>query len=79
MYVTFKSKAKGKGIIREFLRFCLTYVVIFCLSLILLPIFAEAVKIQPQISAAIVILICTVISYVGHSRFSFKTKGINKL
>ena len=70
--ITFKSKVKGKGIIIEFLRFCLTYVVTFCLSLILLPFFAEIFKIQPKISAAIVILICTVISYVGHSRFSFK-------
>lgn len=73
-HITFKSKVKGKGIIIEFLRFCLTYVVTFSLSLILLPFFAEIFKIQPKISAGIVILICTVISYVGHSRFSFKKK-----
>lgn len=71
-YITFKSKVKGKGIIAEFFRFCLTYIVTFCLSLILLPFFVEIIKIQPKISAAIVILICTVISYIGHSRFSFK-------
>jgi len=73
-YITFKSKVKGKKIIVEFFRFCLTYVVTFCLSLILLPFFVEVFKIQPQISAAIVILICTVISYFGHSRFSFRRK-----
>jgi putative flippase GtrA len=71
-YITFKSKVKGKGMIIEFFRFCLTYVVAFALNLILLPFLVEIFKIQPKISAAIVILICTVISYAGHSRFSFK-------
>ena len=66
------SGAGGKDVIIEFLRFCLTYVVTFCLSLILLPFFVEIFKIRPKISAAIVIFICTVISYIGHSRFSFK-------
>jgi len=77
-YVTFKSKVRGKGIIIEFFRFCLTYVVTFCLSLILLPFFVEIFKIQPKISAAIVIFICTVISYIGHSRFSFSYKPKNQ-
>ncbi|MFC2128727.1 GtrA family protein [Bacteroidota bacterium] len=70
-YITFKSKVKGRGIIIEFLRFCLTYVVTFCLSLILLPFFAEVFTIQPKVSALIVILICAVISYFGHLKFSF--------
>lgn len=70
-YITFKSKVKGKGIIVEFIRFCLTYVVTFCLSLILLPFIVEIIKIPPRISAAIVIIICSVISYIGHSKFSF--------
>ena len=70
-YVTFKSDVKGKGIIGEFFRFCLTYVVTFILSLFLLPFFVEIISFNPRTSGAIVILICTVISYVGHSRFSF--------
>lgn len=77
-YITFKSKVRGKGVIIEFSRFCLTYIVTFCLSLILLPFFVEIFQIQPKISAAIVILICTVISYVGHSRFSFKGRFYEK-
>ena len=71
-YVTFKSEIKGKGIVIEFFRFCLTYVVTFSLSLLLLPIFVEIVQFHPRIAAAIVMLICTIISYVGHSRFSFR-------
>lgn len=71
-YITFKSTVKGKGIIIEFFRFSMTYGVTFCLSLILLPSFVEIFHITPKISAAIIILICTIISYLGHSRFSFK-------
>ena len=70
-YVTFKSEVKGKETILEFFRFSLTYVVTFTLSLILLPFFVEMMYIHPRISAAIVILICAVFSYMGHSRFSF--------
>ena len=71
-YITYKSSAKGEAIIAEFFRFSATYVITFCLSLILLPAFVEIGSIPPKISAAIILLICTVISYLGHSRFSFK-------
>lgn len=74
-YITFKSRVRGRKIIIEFFRFSMTYAVTFCLSLILLPIFAEIFHITPKISGAIVILICSVISYLGHSRFSFKLKN----
>ena len=70
-YITFKSAAKGKAIISEFFRFSTIYVVTFCLSLALLPALVEIGHITPKIAAAIIILICTVISYSGHSRFSF--------
>lgn len=72
-YITFKSEAKGKAIIAEFFRFSTTYVVTFCLSLVLLPTFVEIGHIHPKIAAAIITLLCPVISYLGHSRFSFKT------
>ena len=74
-YITFKSRVRGRKMIIEFLRFSMTYAVIFCLNLILLPIFVEIFHITPKISVAILILICTTISYLGHSRFSFKVKN----
>ena len=74
-YITFKSRVRGRKMIIEFLRFSMTYAVIFCLNLILLPIFVEIFHITPKISAAILILTCSVISYLGHSRFSFKVKN----
>jgi putative flippase GtrA len=71
-HITFKSKVKGIGIFYEFLKFSTTYLVTFCLSLILLPLFVEILYMDPKIAAAAVILCCTVISYLGHSRFSFR-------
>lgn len=73
-YITFKSKVRGRKIIIEFFRFSMTYAVTFCLSLVLLPTFVEIFHITPKISGAVAILICTIISYLGHSRFSFRIK-----
>jgi len=76
-YVTFKSTIKGAGILFEFLKFSTTYLVTFCLSLALLPFFVEVMNVTPQIAGALVILCCTVISYLGHSRFSFRYNSGN--
>lgn len=70
-YVTFKSAVRGRAVIAEFVRFFTTYVFTFCMSLVLLPIFVEILDIGPKIAAALVIFVCTVVSWVGHSRFSF--------
>jgi putative flippase GtrA len=70
-YVTFKSDVRGRAVIAEFLRFFTTYVFTFCMSLALLPIFVEILNIGPKMAAALVIFVCTVVSWVGHSRFSF--------
>ena len=71
-YITFKSRIKGIGVVFEFLKFSTTYLVAFCLSLLILPIFVEILNITPELAGALVIFCCTVISYVGHSKFSFK-------
>lgn len=71
-YVTFKSRIKGIGIIFEFLKFSTTYLITFCLSLLILPLFVEVLNVTPKIAGALVIFCCTVISYVGHSKFTFR-------
>ena len=71
-YYTFRSRTKGKDLIKEFFRFTTTYIFTFILSLILLPILVEVFDIPPKIAGAVLILILTVISYLGHSKFSFK-------
>ena len=71
-YITFKSEAKGKAIIAEFFRFSTTYLVTLCLNLVLLPTFVEINHIHPKIAAAIIMIICAIISYFSHSMFSFR-------
>lgn len=71
-YVTFRSAIRGRKMIIEFLKFCTTYLVTFFLSIILLPLLVELGNAPPKIAAGVVIIICTLISYLGHSRFSFR-------
>jgi putative flippase GtrA len=71
-HVTFKSLKKGREIITEFVKFCTTYAAVFVLNLLLLPSFVEVGHLTPKVAAALVIPLCTAISYIGHSRFSFK-------
>ena len=49
-----------------------TYLITFCVSLLFLPFFVEIMNVKPKIAGALVILCCTVISYFGHSKFSFR-------
>ncbi len=70
-YITFKSTVKGFGIIYEFLRFSTTYMVTFILGLFLLPLSVEILKITPKIAAALLIILFTGVSYLGHMKFSF--------
>ncbi|OPY79188.1 MAG: GtrA-like protein [Syntrophorhabdus sp. PtaU1.Bin153] len=73
-YFTFRSRAKGVRLLMEFIRFLMTYALVFCVSLALLPVLAEGFNIPPKVSAAIGILMSIIISYITHSRFSFSKK-----
>jgi putative flippase GtrA len=64
-HITFQSSVHGKGTLIEFARFFSTY-------LLGTPVSVEALRIEPRISAALLIPVTTIISYVGHSRFSFR-------
>ena len=72
--ITFKSQVRGKAVIVEFTRFFSTYLFTMILGLILLPFFVEVLGIDPKISGALLIPITVIISYFGHSRFSFKRR-----
>ena len=71
-FITFRSPIRGIAIIPEFLRFFSMYLFNFFLSIVLLPVFVEMFHLNPKIAGAITIPITTIISYLGHSRFSFK-------
>lgn len=77
-YITFKSPAKQWGIVTEFFRFSTTYLLTFCISIVILPIFVEIFSIAPTISGAFTILVCAIFSYFGHSRFSFRREHTDK-
>ncbi|MGZ3237335.1 MAG: GtrA family protein [Burkholderiaceae bacterium] len=71
--ITFAERAsEKKG--QEFLKFSLIYVLTFCLTLVLMPLFVRGLGISAEIAGIIVILIGTAVSYIGHSRFSFQPK-----
>lgn len=69
---TFRSRVRGLAVLGELVRFSSTYLLTFILSLILLPAFIELLGLSTRVAAALVILLCTVVSYLGHSRFSFR-------
>ncbi len=71
-HITFKSTVKGKGVLIEFFKFSSMYAVTYILGLLLLPFFVEVFKIDPKIAGALLIPIVAIVSYFGHSRFSFK-------
>lgn len=74
-HITFKSVVRGKGVIIEFFKFYSTYTVTNILGLALLPVFVEVFKIDPKIAGALLIPIVAIVSYFGHSRFSFAKKN----
>jgi putative flippase GtrA len=71
-YFTFKSGVRGIHSILEYFRFSVTYLFTFFLSIILMLIFVELLHFSPRLAMAPILGICTILSYLGHSRFSFK-------
>ena len=71
-FVTFRSPLRGLAIIPEFVRFFSMYLFSIFLGLVLLPVFVELFHLDPKIAGALLIPITPIISYLGHSRFSFR-------
>jgi putative flippase GtrA len=69
--ITFSNRVRGHQLV-EFLRFSSIYILTFCLALVLMPFFVEIVGLNAELTGIFVIFIATVVSYFGHSRFSFK-------
>ena len=71
-FVTFRSPVRGLAIIPEFVRFFSMYLFSFFLGLVLLPVFVKLFHLDPKIAGALLIPITVIISYLGHSQFSFR-------
>jgi len=76
-YITVQSDVRGRGVLMEFLKFSTTYMVTLCLSLILLPFFVEILHVHPRVGALIILGICTIVSYYGHSKYTFRRDKVD--
>lgn len=70
-YWTFKSKGNIK---HELVKFISVYVITFFLNLGILVIFVEYVKVDKRVAQVYALFIVTIISYIGHKFWSFKSK-----
>jgi putative flippase GtrA len=71
-HLTFKSRARGRAAVGEYLRFYTTYLFTSIISLILLPVCVEFFKLDPKIVAAVMTLLMTFVSFISHNHFSFR-------
>lgn len=61
---------------RDLVRFSSVYAVSFGINLVVLPVLVEVVGIHPLPAQFVIVVITTVVSYLGHNYFSFRrTKG----
>ena len=74
-YITFESRVRGKKMIIEFFKFSTTYLVLFLVSLVIMPFLVEMINIRPIPASICLNIIIIFSSYFGHSLFSFKNKS----
>lgn len=77
-YITYKIfvfKTKG-NYLQEYLRFYLVYGSSFSINLILIFLFVDIMNMNPIISQGIIACIVIILSYLGHTKYSFMTKNI---
>lgn len=74
-YYTFRSGVTGPAILWELARFSTTYLFTFLLSLVLFPLAVETSGLDPKIVAGFFLVGTVIISFFGHSRWSFRQPG----
>lgn len=74
----FRSKVKGaKKTFVEMLRFCSVYAVQYLANIGFTTLFIQAFGLTAEIGGLISLFICTIISYIGHKFWSFRTNKIS--
>ncbi len=68
---TFRAHGSGNGFV-EFLRFESVYVVSLVSNTVLLAVLVEWARWSPYIAQAAIVVVTTVLSYIGHKWFSFR-------
>jgi len=67
----FTFRARG-SVALDYLRFQIVYVVALAVNTILLPVLVELVGLEPIVAQACIVVLTTILSYVGHKFFSFR-------
>ena len=73
--VTFRAHETGGNPVLDFLRFASVYVVSLAVNTIGLPLLVELGHLPALLAQAIMVVVTTTISYVGHKYFSFRRGG----
>lgn len=73
LYRKLVFRVRGNVVI-DLLRFESVYLVALGVNAILLPVLVELTPLQPIFAQALIVFVTTLISYFGHSRFSFRRK-----
>lgn len=71
LYRRFVFRVKGH-VWRDLGRFELVYLVSISINFVVLPLLVEFGHLNPLLAQALIIFITTIISYVGHRKFSFR-------
>ena len=73
-YITFNTRDSDEKLIYEYARFLLVSLWVLGLRIIAMPILVEILKLHPWFSALMINLLKAIISYIGHSSFTFRRK-----
>ena len=74
-YITFNKRNSDKKILHEYARFLFVSLWVLGLRVITMPILVEILKLHPWLSAFIINLLKAIISFYGHSSFTFKREN----
>jgi putative flippase GtrA len=60
------------NVMREYLRFYVVYGLAFLINVVLMVVFVDELGVNPLIAQGLIAAIVVVISYLGHSKYSFR-------
>lgn len=70
-WITFRSKAP---ILRAYFRFYVVYGLQIGLTFVLMPVCVELLKVDPVLSQVSLAVLTTVLTYIGHQKYSFRVE-----
>lgn len=73
LYRRFVFIVRGNVLV-DFVRFVGVYLVSLGINLVVLPLLVEVVHLPPFLAQAIILVVTTVVSYLGHRYFSFRRR-----